>query len=86
MHVAVENFGVQNAAAGVDEREMAAVGNRNAQIQMHERIYRKRGIHAREQIFEAGASDRGSENLVAVFAVGFDECGEFFAARGGRSC
>ena len=62
---------------------------------MHERIYRKRGIHAGQQILEAFAGDRGRENLVGVFAVGFLQRCQFFresrsvlfrTCRRGRSC
>ena len=78
MHVAAGDFGMQDAAGRVDEREIAAVGERDAQIHAHQRIYRKRGIHARQQIFQAGAGDGGGENFIFVAAVGFLERGEFF--------
>ena len=38
----------------------------------------QRGVHAREQIVEAGAGDSGSENFIFVAAVGFHERGELF--------
>ncbi len=77
--MAVGNFGVQDAACGVDEREIAAVGERDAQIHVHQRIDRERGVHAGQQVFQAGAGNGRGENFIFVAAIGFRERGEFFS-------
>ena len=57
---------------------MTAIGYWNAQMEMHERIDGKFGVHARQEIFESVSGDGGSENFVRAAPVGFDQRGEIF--------
>ena len=74
MEVILNDFGLENSAASINEREMAAVGEGHAELQVDERINRQGRVYLREQIFEARPRRCGNEYCLFAMAIGVDHC------------
>ena len=77
---AVLNFGIEDTAAGMYERKVAAIGDGNFEFESNEGIAGHHFVNSCEQFSEAFAGFRGGEHSGMMISICFFERGNFVFA------